>query len=91
LGGQWNLLGTYVFDGAWPEYVELSNVNGRVSADAVKFVSLGGGSGPTTTVLSYVHNDHLGTPQVMTDESGAEVWRATYDPFGRLQLQDHRN
>ncbi len=32
--------------------------------------------------LYYVHTDHLGTPQVMTDEAGSVVWRATYDPFG---------
>jgi RHS repeat-associated protein len=34
-------------------------------------------------VLYHVHNDPLGTPQALTDETGATVWTATYDPFGK--------
>jgi RHS repeat-associated protein len=30
----------------------------------------------------YFHNDHLGTPQVLTDDTGTIVWKATYTPFG---------
>ncbi len=30
----------------------------------------------------YYHNDHLGTPQVLTDENREVVWRAEYEPFG---------
>jgi len=30
----------------------------------------------------YFHNDHLGTPQKLTDESGNVVWSATYSAFG---------
>ncbi|MBU1640984.1 MAG: RHS domain-containing protein [Proteobacteria bacterium] len=29
------------------------------------------------------HNDHLGTPQKLTDSSGAVVWSADYLPFGK--------
>lgn len=36
--------------------------------------------------LYYVHNDHLGSPQAMTDEAGGVVWRAMYDPFGRATV-----
>jgi len=36
--------------------------------------------------LYYVHTDHLGTPRAMTDEAGALVWRATYDPFGKATM-----
>jgi RHS repeat-associated protein len=36
--------------------------------------------------LYYVHNDHLGTPQVMTDRGGSIVWHATYDPFGMADV-----
>jgi RHS repeat-associated protein len=32
----------------------------------------------------YYHNDHLGTPQKMTDASGTVVWSADYKPFGEV-------
>jgi RHS repeat-associated protein len=81
-GGEWLPLGTYTFDGAGNEYVEVSDDTGKTTADAVRFVSVDGGSVPTVTTLSYIHNDHLGTPKAMTDESGSVVWRSTHDPFG---------
>jgi RHS repeat-associated protein len=34
----------------------------------------------------YYHNDHLGTPQVMTDSTGTVVWAATYEPFGKATI-----
>ena len=34
----------------------------------------------------YYHNDHLGTPQKMTDGSGAVVWSADYKPFGEATI-----
>jgi|GEM_PF-1487164 len=34
----------------------------------------------------YYHNDHLGTPQLMTDSTGAVVWSAVYDPFGEATI-----
>jgi RHS repeat-associated protein len=33
-----------------------------------------------------VHNDHLGTPQVMTDKAGNVIWRAVHDPFGKATV-----
>jgi RHS repeat-associated protein len=38
--------------------------------------------------LLYVYNDHLGTPQTLTDESGTVVWTATYDPFGKATINN---
>ncbi len=35
------------------------------------------------TNLYYIHNDHLGTPQKLSDPTGTVVWSATYDPFGQ--------
>ncbi|ACM22012.1 RHS repeat protein [Geotalea daltonii FRC-32] len=34
------------------------------------------------TGTSYIHTDHLGTPQMMTDASGAKVWAIEARPFG---------
>ncbi len=30
----------------------------------------------------YFHNDHLGTPQVLTDDTQTIAWKAVYTPFG---------
>lgn len=34
----------------------------------------------------FYHNDHLGTPQKLTNTSGAVVWSATYDAFGKAAI-----
>ena len=34
----------------------------------------------------YYHNDHLGTPQVLTDFTGNVAWKASYAPFGKTQI-----
>jgi uncharacterized protein RhaS with RHS repeats len=34
----------------------------------------------------YYHNDHLGTPQILTDEAGKVVWEADYRPFGETEI-----
>jgi RHS repeat-associated protein len=34
----------------------------------------------------FYHNDHLGTPQQMTDINGAVVWSARYDSFGKAEV-----
>jgi RHS repeat-associated protein len=39
-----------------------------------------------STMRSYfVHNDHLGRPQEVTDEAGALAWAADYDAFGKVR------
>ena len=37
--------------------------------------------------IYYYINDHLGTPQVLVDSTGATVWQAAYLPFGKAQVQ----
>ncbi len=37
-----------------------------------------------TSAVYYYHNDHLGTPRALTDETGAVVWRGDYTPFGKV-------
>ena len=32
-----------------------------------------------------VHDDHLATPQRLTDSSGSVAWSGDYEPFGRAQ------
>jgi len=34
----------------------------------------------------YYHNDHLGTPQRLTDEDQSVVWEGVYSPFGEVSL-----
>jgi RHS repeat-associated protein len=38
------------------------------------------------TEVYYYHNDHLATPQKMTDSTGAVVWSADYKPFGEATI-----
>ncbi len=40
------------------------------------------------TKLLYVHSDHLGTPQVLTDNGQKVVWKANYAPFGEAQVDE---
>ena len=55
-------------------------LEGQTVADAIRFVS----SGVSAPGISYVHADHLGSPQKMTDASKALVWDAVYTPFGQV-------
>ena len=34
------------------------------------------------TKVYFIHSDHLGTPQVVTDARQGVVWKAVYLPFG---------
>ena len=34
----------------------------------------------------FIHADHLGSPRVVTNQSGTVVWRAYYDPFGKATI-----
>jgi RHS repeat-associated protein len=36
----------------------------------------------TGTTFTWLHDDHIGTPQVATNASQAVVWKASYLPFG---------
>ncbi len=37
--------------------------------------------------IYYYHVDHLGTPQAMTNSTGAVVWQADYEPFGKATVK----
>lgn len=36
--------------------------------------------------MYFIHNDHLGTPQVVTDENQSVVWQADSQPFGEVEI-----
>jgi RHS repeat-associated protein len=42
---------------------------------------------PKSTAIYAIHTDHLGTPQAITDDKQAVVWRADYATFGRATVQ----
>jgi RHS repeat-associated protein len=37
-------------------------------------------------LVYYYHNDHLGTPKVLTNDSQAISWKAVYAPFGQANI-----
>ncbi|WP_039913054.1 RHS repeat domain-containing protein, partial [Cellvibrio mixtus] len=41
--------------------------------------------------LYYIHNDHLNTPQVITNQSQQVVWMGHYEPFGKLTVNATNN
>ncbi|MGH8538578.1 MAG: RHS repeat-associated core domain-containing protein [Gammaproteobacteria bacterium] len=38
------------------------------------------------TTIAYIHTDHLGTPESLTDQGQAIVWQAHHDPFGQTTV-----
>jgi RHS repeat-associated protein len=94
--GDWVFLGNFAFqDNAGSRWQRVSllgpdNDSGLegayIRADAVKLVST---SDPMDLVdLKFIHNDHLGAPQRVTDESGQIVWSASYRPFGEATVDE---
>jgi RHS repeat-associated protein len=55
-----------------------------VLADAVRIAKIGPPSSQAD--VFYYHNDHLGTPNRITDEGATVVWAADYGPFGKTML-----
>jgi RHS repeat-associated protein len=39
-----------------------------------------------TEIVSYFHNDHLGTPLILTNDNETIVWKAAYTPFGGADI-----
>ncbi len=79
--GGWYHLGMYTMSPGQSHRVEVEGaLEGTTVADAVRFVS----SGVSAPGIAYVHADHLGSPQKMTDSTKAIVWDAVYTPFGQV-------
>ena len=45
---------------------------------------------PQTTTYHYIHNDHLGTPQVATDHTGKQTWAMISEAFGKTTPIDQQ-
>ena len=87
----------YLYDAAGELVMESHGVTGEVLKH---YIRLGGqllailsqgtnATGqPTAASLYYVHSDHLGTPQALTDQSGQVVWSIAYDPFGQATVNE---
>lgn len=62
------------------------NDNGHVAdyiyADGRPIAVFHPGATPTADQMNYILVDHLGTPQIAFNSSGATVWQTTYQPFG---------
>lgn len=63
-------------------FENLKNIFTRLYSDIIPAAYANTGDGE----LYYVHNDHLGTPHKLTNESAIVVWQATYDPFGKATI-----
>jgi RHS repeat-associated protein len=37
--------------------------------------------------IYYLHTDHLGTPRLVTNENKKVVWKASYSPFGKANIE----
>ncbi len=40
--------------------------------------------------MYYIHNDHLGTPRVITNQAQQVVWRGQLKPFGETMVEDKK-
>jgi hypothetical protein len=78
-GGAWMPLGSWSFaPDAGHKVMLTAAAVGTTIADALLFVGPGG----QPANLLYIHADHLGSPQKLTDASQATVWDGVFDPFG---------
>ena len=85
-GKQWVALGTFTFSGSGNEYIELSDAGGITAADGIRLVKVTPPPLQIQTEIYYIHGDHLGTPQALTDQNQQVVWRANYRPFGQADI-----
>lgn len=87
-GGGWVSLGIHNLDPvAVNEVTLIDSGSGFVIADSIRLSWAGGVvPGNQTTTLYYVHNDHLGTSQMVTDENQTIGWQAVYEAFGKATV-----
>ena len=74
-------------------FVAMKDATGTMYFDDVKLIALSGGGGQgtstsATTTLSYVHQDHLGSTNAVTDENGEVVQVLDYYPYGTARINN---
>jgi len=93
--GDWVLLGNFnikPYDPNARQFVGLSGGDNRgaegtfLEADAVRIVPTGLADGDSS--IHFIHGDHLGTPQHVSNEEGNVVWSASYRPFGSATVDE---
>ena len=63
--------------------LEETNISGAAEADYIYLDGTPiGDLTPASKTLYYLHTDHLGTPQLATNNAKATEWQAIYEPFG---------
>jgi RHS repeat-associated protein len=87
-GGVWQPLGTFTLNES-SEVVITDEADGFVVADGIRVVWVDSPDNQQAISNSgsrivYFHNDHLGTPQVITDQNQEIVWQGEYLPFGEV-------
>jgi len=70
-------------------YVSFSStVGGGTGGGTTTPPAQGGGATVGIEAVYWHHNDHLGTPQAMTDISGTKVWEMSQTPFGIVTVNN---
>ncbi|HBP87889.1 MAG TPA: hypothetical protein DD706_09355 [Nitrospiraceae bacterium] len=78
---RWFRLGAFSRAPGQNHHVEVAGaLEGVTVAGALRFVS----AGTSAPGINYVHTDHLGSPQKMTDANKTIVWDAVFTPFGQV-------
>ena len=63
-----------------------SDLTHRTALMALLLGGLGSNVAIAAPAIFYLHNDHLGTPRVVTDQQRDVKWRADYMPFGETVI-----
>jgi len=69
-------------------YVSYSSTVGGGSGGTTTPPPAGGGATVTSEAVYWHHNDHLGTPQALTDINGTKVWEMSQTPFGIVTVNE---
>ncbi|TCS36716.1 RHS repeat-associated protein [Reinekea marinisedimentorum] len=88
-GGEWQLLGEYTLSSENSNSISLiagADTDGYVIADAVKVELVEAVQTSELAGMFFIHNDHIGTPKIVTDESQAVVWEVSTKPFGEVDV-----